>query len=192
MQTIPHPRFTRNMDKSPSLRSYVLLILLFSSFLMNVGISPISGEEPCLELEMDIRRIFGTSYDSSIEGHFNITCTGGDNITALSLLFNGTEVASSSTNVLSFEFDTDEFGPGLMNITLIGEFETGEFAQITEMKQFLPDDTTTVITAVMGGIAIVSVIVIVIYLGLRKKKQSAQPSTEDIKKRIKIDIDKDF
>jgi hypothetical protein len=58
VQTIPHPRFTRNMHTSPSPHSFFLFIMLFCSFFVSIGISPISSEEPSLELEMDIRRIF--------------------------------------------------------------------------------------------------------------------------------------
>ena len=162
--------------------------MFFCSIFVSVGISPISGEDP--PLEMNFRKIIGTSIGSKIQGKFTINCDGGDNITSLSLLFNGTQVALSSTNSLSFTFDTGDFEPGMMNITLIGEDSGGTFSQITQMMQFLSDSTGIVIPVVIGGIAIV----IVIFRYFRKKSQTKQlkSSTEDIKKRIKIDVDKSF
>jgi len=150
--------------------------------------SQISGEEPPLDLRF--RKIIGTSIGNKMEGKFSITASGGDNITALSLLFNDTLVASSPNNSLSFIFDTSDYGAGMMNITLIGEDSLGTSSQITEMKDFLSPTVGTWITVIV----LVIVIPILMYRLFQqyRAKKLANASTEDKKQRIKIDFDKDF
>lgn len=175
-------------DKKKSRHFLLLLSILFCSIFVTAGISQISGEEPPLDIR--INKIVGTNIGDKIEGKFRITATGGDNITALSLLFNGTQVASSPNNSLFFKFETADYGVGTMNITLIGEDSVGLFSQITEMRVFLSPEMN--IWLILGILAIV--IPILAYRAFRwyRAKTLVKPSHEDKKNRIKIDIDKDF
>ena len=174
-------------EKNPR-RSLIVLTLFICSIFVTAGLSQISGEEP--PLDMSIRKIIGTSIGSKMEGKFRISCTGGDNITALSLQFNGTQVASSPNNSLSYTFDTADFGVGTMNITLIGEDSMGIFSQITQMKDFLSSKVGTWIT--VGILAIVIPLLLYRALQWYRTKKMVTLSHEDKKKRIKIDFDKDF
>jgi hypothetical protein len=174
--------------KKNNSHSLIFLTLLVCSIIMTAGMSQISGEEP--PLDMRFRKIIGTSISNKMEGKFSITASGGDNITSLSLLFNGTQVASSPNNSLSFTFDTSDYGVGMMNITLIGEDSLGAFSQITEMKDFLSSAVGTWITVIVLVIAI-PITIYRLFQRYRAKKL-VNVSTEDKKQRIKIDIDKDF
>ena len=169
-------------------RSLLLFTLFFCSIFTIVGISAILGAEP--PLDMSIRKQIGTSIGNKMEGRFSITASGGDNITSLSLLFNGTQVASSPNNSLSFTFETKDYTAGLMNITLIGEDALGNFSQITEIKDFLSAETGMWITVVILGI-VVPIALYRLYQRYRAIKL-ATSSTEDLKKKIKIVLDKDF
>jgi hypothetical protein len=102
---------------------------------------------------------------------------------------NGTQVASSPTNSLSFTFETKDYSAGMMNITLIGEDSLGNFSQITQMKEFLSAEVGIWITVVILGI-VVPLVLYRLYQRYRVKKIVASP--EELKKKIKIDLDKDF
>ena len=169
--------------------SLIFLSLLLCSIFLIGSMSQISGEEPPLELRFS--KIIGTSIGNKMEGKFRITASGGDNITALSLLFNATLVASSPNNSLSLTFDTSTYGEGLMNITLIGADSLGVFSQITQMKEFLSPAVGTWITVIVLAFAI-PVLLYQLFQKYRAKKKIGNSHYEDKKQRIKIDIDKDF
>ena len=170
----------QHLHKKKYQRSLIFLSLLLCSIFLTAGMSQISGEE---ELDMNIRKIVGTGIGDKIEGKFRITASGGDNITALSLLFNDTLVASSPNNSLSFTFDTSDYGVGMMNITLYGEDIMGNFSQITEMKDFLSPAVGTWITVIVLMIAI-PITLYRLFQRYRAKKL-ANASTDDKIKRIK-------
>ena len=72
------------------------------------------------ELELNMNRTFGMAFGKNIQGTFTIKGTGSTNITYLWITFNGTEVANSTGNTISFKFKTNDYESGEVNITLWG------------------------------------------------------------------------
>lgn len=141
-------------------------------------------------LSLGISKNVGTAYDDKIEGDFTISGTGPDYILNLTLFFNGTQVAYEPSNELNFRFNTKDYALGLMNITLIGKDSEGTAYKKTIFKEFISPEIGNWIMITVGGIALISVgIILVSYL---KRKQNEKQSATEKKNNIKIDLDKDF
>ncbi|MHA1522252.1 MAG: hypothetical protein ACTSRK_18925 [Promethearchaeota archaeon] len=173
------------------LRKFVKVssILLIAVAIISVQLTPINGENSD-KLSLSIRKNMGTGIGDKIEGDFTIVGSGDEDIVSLELIFNGTQVANSTTNSLNFRFNTNDYEIGEMNITLRGFDGSGDVFQYTTFKEFLDP---TIGNYILIGVAILIVISVGASLyKYTKDRKATQKSPEEIKKGIRIDIDKDF
>lgn len=161
-----------------------LLILLNS-----LAFSPALGQDSD-KISLSLSRNVGTAIGNKISGDFTIRASGDESILSLTLLFNGSVVAKSETNSLNFRFNTKDYGVGIMNITVIGIDASDNFYQKTISRQFL-DSKVDLIIGVVAGIIVIGSLTYSI-LKKRKASQNEKESVDEIKNRIKVDIDKDF
>lgn len=122
-----------NTLKKKTYSNYFTFILLFP--LNSVIISSNAQDEEVLSLI--ISRNYGAILGDKIEGNFTISGSGPDYISNLTLFFNEIQVAFEHGNQLTFQFDTNNYPLGLMNITLIGEDCKGNIYKKVIFREFI-------------------------------------------------------
>lgn len=156
---------------------------------ISILLVPISGQNSD-KLSLSVQRNMGTAIGDQIEGDFTIHGSGDEDIVALELYFNETKVADSSSNSLDFRFNTKDYWIGDVNITLKGFDGNGVEFQYSTLKNFL--SPTIGILIIIGVVILIGISVgMSLYYNLKNRK-GKKKSPEEMKKGIRIDIDKDF
>jgi hypothetical protein len=88
-------------------------------------------------ISMNIRVQSGGEILGKLFGKLELKANGPQDLKNMSLYFNGTEVYSTEGDSLSFVFETQNYGAGQMNITVIGYYENGETLQTTKTFEFI-------------------------------------------------------
>ncbi len=126
-------------------------------------------------LTFSLVRNNGIGLGSSIQGLFTLHCTGPDTIENLTVYFNGVEVYFVESNVIAWQFVTDDYPSGDTNITLFGVDDVGGTYVGYQQVNFLGESISTAFT--IGIIALVVILVIIRYvprfLGRGDKKKSS-------------------
>ncbi len=172
----------RNSDK------FIFLLLIIAT-IISLQTTLIRGQNS-EKLSISFKKNLGSNFGGNWSGDFTIKCAGDEDIVALELFFNGTQVASALSNFLEYRFHTEDFGDGIWNITLKGNDGSGVIYQTTLLQNFLKPDIK-----IISYILIITFVVTLIGVGLYrdfKDKRKPKKTPEEIKKRIRIDIDNDL
>ncbi|UYP47195.1 hypothetical protein NEF87_003480 [Candidatus Lokiarchaeum ossiferum] len=142
------------------------------------------------EVSMSISKTMGSDFGQKINGKFRIRGTGSAGITSLDLYFNGTLVANEDTNALDFNFDTDDYSLGMMNITLIGKDASGNIYSDQKDKEFVSSAINLILIPIfllaIGGTIGAK------YYQNKKQNKKKEVNLDKTKQNVKIKIDKDF
>jgi hypothetical protein len=169
-----HIRHNRNKIRG------ILLILILQ--VMFWGLLPMINANT--DITLKFKRNVGTDMgDGRIEGDWTITGTGGSSIVRLALQFNGTNVSTIEGHALTFRFKTEDYGIGMMNITLIGWDISGMVNQTTQLREFLDPAFTEaflwIILSIVGGVF--GLILIIAVIKRVRQKKIPPPQKDDIK-----------
>ncbi|MHA1613191.1 MAG: hypothetical protein ACTSYU_14140 [Promethearchaeota archaeon] len=164
-------------------------ILLITIAVISVQLAPISGENSD-KLSLSLSKNMGTAFQDKIEGDFTIRGSGDEDIMSLELYFNETQVANSTSNELTLRFNTNDYWIGDVNMTLKGFNENGDVFQYSIYRVFLDP---TIGNYILIGVGILVVVSVGFSLyKYTKDKKATKKTREEIKKGIRIDIDKNF
>ncbi|MHA1719165.1 MAG: hypothetical protein DRO88_13825 [Promethearchaeia archaeon] len=157
------------------------------SIISTISLLPVNASG---EINIHMNKIVGTNISNKISGKFRINVDAVDEIIHINLLFNGSLVKEEDGNELEFTFQTHDYPLGIMNITAIGLNQAGDTFQTSKIVEFFDSSTFDTVLYVITGIVVVPFVIYYIKKGLKKKKKPE--NLDDLKKKIRIDIDKDF
>ena len=115
-------------------------IWLLGIFICLIYMPIYAQSEEASNVSFKISKRIGTDLGHRIEGKFTIKGTGTEDISELHLYFGNVEVYQVNASEMVFDFNTNDFPTGKVNITLVGITETGQNVQITEEWEFISPD----------------------------------------------------
>jgi hypothetical protein len=128
------------------------------------------------EITYTLDRNFGTAIGNNIQGTFTLRGSAPASVVNLTVYFNSTEVHFVTGNTISWQFVTNNYSSGVVNITLAGMDDEGTLYKISKdyvfINQSQANSITVVILAVVGVTVAVSVIAKYKY-GFGKKNKAA-------------------
>ncbi len=151
-----------------------------------VNIPIVSADE---EISLSLSRQFGSSFGGKISGKFKLTARSDVELANITLLFNNTQVAFAEADVISYSFNTKEFGIGIMNMTAIGMTASGEQFQETLIRTFM-DPVTSNILAISITVLALGAVILKYYARSQKSKKNGKNSRST--SGMDVSIDKKF
>ncbi|MHA1905515.1 MAG: hypothetical protein ACXABC_15430 [Candidatus Thorarchaeota archaeon] len=133
--------------------SLIVSVAVFS------GLPVIAVGQNTLSLSLD--RNVGIGLGSLIQGTFTLRGSGPENITSLTVYFNGEEVHSVTSNSISWQFNTADYPSGSTNITLTGLDDQGTRYRASTDVFFLGGMLSNLIT--VGILGFVTILIILKY-----------------------------
>lgn len=127
------------------------------------------------EITFSLSRDFGTAFGNNIQGTFSLHGSAPASVVNLTVYFNDTEVHFVTGNTISWQFVTDNYGLGAVNITLAGIDNQGTIYKVSKDYVFIAGGQTTLI--LIGAIAF-AVIVIIAKYGWRFRSRKSKPTTQ--------------
>ncbi len=156
----------------------VLTLLIISSGISSVWSLEISS--------FAIKRNYGySSGKGQIQGDFTITAVASSDTTSLCLFFNGSEVARSNETSLSFQFQTDEYPNGWVNITIQATNALNATVEESEFREFVPasvNDPYWILLGAVSGLFIIGAVIATMVK--RRRQETPPPDKSDIKIKI--------
>jgi hypothetical protein len=129
----------------------IVSIVIFSGFPINA-----TGQNT---LSLSLDRNVGIGLGSLIQGTFTLHGSGPENITSLTVYFNGEDVHSVTSNSISWQFNTADYPSGSTNITLAGWDDQGTLYQRSTDVFFLGGMISNLITVgILGFVAILIIL----------------------------------
>ena len=118
----------------------------------------VASQEP---LSMSINRNVGMAFGNYIQGSFTLSGSGPEAVDNLTVFFNGEQVHFVLGNTINWQFNTGDYAPGSMNITLFGIDSSGITYETSRQRYFIGGEVGVLIT--VGIVILVVVLVIAKY-----------------------------
>jgi hypothetical protein len=115
-------------------------ILLISTLLV-ICLFPVSALAQSEELDLRLTRDFGYGAGGQIQGKFSLRVGGPDDIDQVDFIFDGEVVHTATEPPFRYQFNTDEYPPGVHTMTAVGYKADGTLVYGPEFtRQFLSAD----------------------------------------------------
>jgi hypothetical protein len=147
---------------------------------LTLALLPFIQAEP--ELQLSVRRTFGFSSGSQIQGTFRLEVTGPDDLAAVTFLLDGDEIGTATAAPFRLSIQTDAYPTGFHTFTARGE-TTGGRALTSNERRFefvtaaqgweAAQRILTPLLAIVGGAVVLSVVVML--LQTRSAKRNPVP-----------------
>jgi len=115
-------------------------ILLISTLLV-ICLFPVSAQAQSEELDLRLTRDFGYGAGGQIQGKFSLRVGGPDDIDQVDFIVDGEVVHTAAEPPFRYQFNTDEYPPGVHTMTAVGYKADGTLVYGPEFtRQFLSAD----------------------------------------------------
>jgi len=153
-------------------------------FLIVGLITPLSFSNAQETVEIRLKRTFGMAFGDTIQGTFTVVGIGSDNIINLTLLFDGNVVSFIETNSLSYRFQTKEYEPGDLNMTLVGYDSSGNSYSSTKIVNVMTPTLAIIVITCIMLLVVVAVFIkygsrIINYFRVKKNKNRKDDPVSD-------------
>jgi hypothetical protein len=155
------------------------IMLLFAMFVIS-GLTIVEPGVAQESVSVRVIRRTGVDWGIKINGALTVKGTGSSGIVRMELFFNGTSVANSTTNSLTYDFHTDEYLEGKYLILLQGWDSNGNVYTAETSKTFFYMSGGQEIGLIVGVIVfIIGALGVKYFMQKRNKANLSNPTKKD-------------
>ncbi len=125
------------------------------------------------EITFSLSRDFGTGIGNNIQGTFTLHGSAPASVVNLTVYFNDTEVHFVTGNTIDWQFVTDNYGLGAVNITLAGIDNQGTLYKVSHDYVFIAASQTNLIVI---GVTVFVAITVIATSALRFRSKKGKPA----------------